>query len=460
MAKKTYTPGDKARTAKSGTPVKKDRPSGGFKPAVKSGPSRKEPGKPGGKEGYGKERPAGSRSDYMPKKRPVYGKESGDENRPAKPRKFSGDAPRKDSYDRPHRRGADYGGKDAERPRRIAETSPRKEGGYSSRKPGADRAGKSDSFRPKPGAASHEEQQDQKALPSKLGSKGKPLSAHFAEPLSPKADKAVHKKGEESDFFESKALRPRKRITKDSEEDKPEKKEMPLNKFIAHCGICSRREAVELIKQGKVKVNSLVEPNPATRVTEKDVVIYEGKRVFPQRKLVYYLLNKPKDYITTTDDPEGRKTVLDLFEGIEDKRIFPVGRLDRNTTGLLLLTNDGELAQKLAHPRHRTVKVYQVGLDMPLQKEDFDLILKGIMLEDGRATVDELAITDPRDMTQVGIQIHIGRNRIVRRIFEHLGYQVKTLDRVVFAGLTKKNLPRGKWRELTPKEVVYLKHFK
>lgn len=460
MTKKTYTPGDKARTAKSGAPVKKDRPSGGFKPAGKGGPSYKGPGKPAGKEGYRKERPAGSGSDYAPKKRPAYGKDSGDENRPARPRKFSGDAPRKDSYDRPRKTGGAYAGKDAERPRRTVAAGARKEGTYPSRKPGTDRPGKPDSFRPKPAAASHEGEQEQKAVSPKPRSKAKPLSAHFAEPMPPKTGKAVRKEGEESDFFESKALRPRKRIPKEPEEDKQEKKEMPLNKFISHCGICSRRDAVELIKDGKVKVNSAVETNPASRVTEADVVLYEGKRVFPQRKLVYYLLNKPKDYITTTDDPEGRKTVLDLFEGIEDKRIFPVGRLDRNTTGLLLLTNDGELAQKLAHPRHRTVKVYQVGLDKPLQKEDFDLILKGIMLEDGRATVDELAITDPRDMTQVGIQIHIGRNRIVRRIFEHLGYQVKTLDRVVFAGLTKKNLPRGKWRELTPKEVVYLKHFK
>lgn len=235
---------------------------------------------------------------------------------------------------------------------------------------------------------------------------------------------------------------------------------MPLNKFLAHCGICSRRDAVELIKKGKVKVNSLVEVNPAVKVSEQDFVIYDGKRMVPQRKLVYYLLNKPKDYITTTDDPEGRKTVLDLFKGIEDKRIFPVGRLDRNTTGLLLLTNDGELAQKLSHPKHNTIKVYQVVLDKPLEKEHFEQIAKGVLLEDGKAQVDEIAYINPKDKTEIGVQIHIGRNRIVRRLFEHFSYHVKALDRVVFAGLTKKNLPRGKWRELTPKEVIYLKHFK
>ena len=248
-------------------------------------------------------------------------------------------------------------------------------------------------------------------------------------------------------------------IDKKVEAEKP-LDDMPLNKFLAHCGICSRRDAVELIKKGKVKVNSLVEVNPAVKVSEKDFVMYDGKRMVPQRKLVYYLLNKPKDYITTTDDPEGRKTVMDLFKGIEDKRIFPVGRLDRNTTGLLLLTNDGELAQKLSHPKHNTVKVYQVVLDKPLEKEHFETLAKGVILEDGMAKVDEIAYIDPKNKTEIGVQIHIGRNRIVRRLFEHFNYQVKALDRVIFAGLTKKNLPRGKWRELTQKEVIYLKHFK
>jgi 23S rRNA pseudouridine2605 synthase len=235
---------------------------------------------------------------------------------------------------------------------------------------------------------------------------------------------------------------------------------MPLNKFIAHCGICSRRDSVELIKKGKITVNGVVELSPGTKVSDTDEVFYDGKRMIAQRKLVYFLLNKPKDYITTTDDPEGRKTVLDLFKGVEDKRIFPVGRLDRNTTGLLLLTNDGELAQKLAHPKHNTKKVYQVGLDKPLAKKDFEAIASGLTLEDGVATVDEIAFIDPKDKTSIGIEIHIGRNRIVRRIFEHLNYQVKTLDRVIYAGLTKKNLPRGKWRALDEKEIIYLKHFK
>lgn len=291
-----------------------------------------------------------------------------------------------------------------------------------------------------------------------------PTYKHHAEPRSyeekPKRKPAGPKltgEGNEHEFFASKSMGQLKTPKKVSAEPVAD---MPLNKFIAHCGICSRRDAVDLIKKGKVKFNGAVEVNPAVKVSEADTVFYEEKRVIPQRKLVYYLLNKPKDYITTTEDPEGRKTVLDLFRGVADARIFPVGRLDRNTTGLLLLTNDGELAQKLSHPKHRTIKVYQVGLDKPLLKKDFDAIAKGLTLEDGLAQVDEVAYTNPKDKTEIGIQIHIGRNRIVRRIFEHLQYQVKTLDRVVYAGLTKKNLPRGKWRELTPKEVIFLKHFK
>ncbi len=243
----------------------------------------------------------------------------------------------------------------------------------------------------------------------------------------------------------------------------PEEKkieQMPLNKFIAHCGICSRRDAIDLIKQGKVKVNDKIEKEPGYKVLNTDIILYEDKRIIAQQKLVYYLLNKPKDFITTTDDPEGRKTVMDLFKNVTDARIFPVGRLDRNTTGLLLLTNDGELTQKLSHPKHNTKKVYQVGLDKPLNKNDFEAIAKGLTLEDGLAEVDEIAYINPKDKREIGIEIHSGRNRIVRRIFEHLKYEVKTLDRVVYAGLTKKNIPRGKFRELDDKEVIFLKHFK
>lgn len=234
---------------------------------------------------------------------------------------------------------------------------------------------------------------------------------------------------------------------------------MPLNKFIAHAGVCARREAAELVKKGLVKVNGQPVTEPGHRVSSRDEVRVNGKKVFPSRNLVYILLNKPKDYITTTDDPQQRKTVLDLIRQATEERVYPVGRLDRNTSGVLLLTNDGELAQKLTHPSHEVRKVYHVTLNKPLEKNDFDQILKGVTLEDGPASVDVLAYADIKDKTQIGVEIHSGRNRIVRRIFEHLGYDVKNLDRVLFAGLSKKNVDRGKWRFLTEKEVRQLKYF-
>lgn len=238
--------------------------------------------------------------------------------------------------------------------------------------------------------------------------------------------------------------------------------EMPLNKYIAHSGLCSRRKAVDFVKEGKVTVNGQVVTEPAFKVTAKDEVAINSKRITIQKNLVYILLNKPKGYITTTDDPEGRKTVMELIEDAvtEEQRVYPVGRLDRNTSGLLLLTNDGELAQKLAHPKHNIKKIYHVGLNKPLTKADFERILQGVTLEDGVANVDALGYVEAGDKTQIGIEIHSGKNRIVRRIFEHLEYEVEKLDRVTYAGLTKKNINRGKWRFLTEKEIILLKHFK
>jgi 23S rRNA pseudouridine2605 synthase len=237
------------------------------------------------------------------------------------------------------------------------------------------------------------------------------------------------------------------------------KEQMPLNKYIAHSGLCSRRDAVDLIKSGKVKVNGVAITEPGHKVVPSDAVTVSNKKIEPSKSLVYILLNKPKDYITTTEDPQQRKTVLDLIRSATTERIYPVGRLDRNTSGVLLLTNDGDLSQKLTHPSNEIKKVYAVTLDKPLSKKDFDAILKGVELEDGMANVDLLAYTDNADKTQIGVEIHSGRNRIVRRIFEHFGYQIRNLDRVIFAGLTKKNVNRGKWRFLTEKEVRDLKYF-
>jgi len=234
---------------------------------------------------------------------------------------------------------------------------------------------------------------------------------------------------------------------------------MPLNKFIAHCGVCSRRDAAEMVKLGKVKVNGELITEPGHKVSGKDDIRVNGKKVLLAKNLVYILLNKPKDFITTTEDPQGRKTVLDLIKRATTERVYPVGRLDRNTSGVLLLTNDGELSQKLTHPSNEIRKVYAVTLNKPLEKKDFDQVLKGVVLDDGPASVDKLAFTDTKDKTQLGVELHSGRNRIVRRIFEHLGYDVKQLDRVMFGGLTKKNVERGKWRYLNEKEVRELKYF-
>ncbi|GAB3249699.1 hypothetical protein GCM10027347_06980 [Larkinella harenae] len=228
-----------------------------------------------------------------------------------------------------------------------------------------------------------------------------------------------------------------------------------LNRYIANAGICSRRDADALIAQGDVSVNGKVVTEMGYKVQPTDVVKY-GNRVLNPEKMTYVLLNKPKDYITTTDDPNDRHTVMELVAGATPYRIYPVGRLDRNTTGLLLLTNDGELAEKLTHPSNEIKKVYQVEIDKPITDEHFEAIRDGIELEDGFVKPDDLSIVTP-DAHVVGIEIHSGRNRIVRRIFEHFGYEVTKLDRTVYAGLTKKELPRGSWRYLDEKEVIRLK---
>ncbi len=233
---------------------------------------------------------------------------------------------------------------------------------------------------------------------------------------------------------------------------------MPLNKFIAHAGVCARREAAELIREGLVAVNNHKIIEPGYKVSPNDKVYVKDKQVFLQKHLVYILLNKPKDYLTTANDPQKRKTVFDIIKNATKERVFSVGRLDRNTTGVLLLTNDGELTQKLTHPSYEVRKIYEVTLDKPLTKKDFDLIIKGVELEDGIIAADALAYSDERDKSRIGIEIHSGRNRIVRRIFEQLGYDVKTLDRVMFANLTKKNVERGKYRFLNEKEIRFLKY--
>ncbi len=231
-----------------------------------------------------------------------------------------------------------------------------------------------------------------------------------------------------------------------------------LNKFIAHAGVCSRRKAAELVKKGAIRVNGEVVREPFYEVKKRDRVEYKGKLLKPENRKVYILLNKPRGLITTLKDERGRKTVMDIFRGKIKERIYPVGRLDRDTSGLLLFTNDGELAQKLSHPRHKVKKAYQVVLDKPLTKNDLIKIGEGVELEDGRAEVDEIGYVKGKGKDEIGLVLHSGKNRVVRRIFESLGYEVKRLDRTYYANLTKKDLPRGRFRHLTPKEVVMLKH--
>jgi 23S rRNA pseudouridine2605 synthase len=233
--------------------------------------------------------------------------------------------------------------------------------------------------------------------------------------------------------------------------------QMPLNKYIAHAGTCGRREAAELVKSGHITVNGDTVLEPGYKVQYKDVVRLKGKVLQLQVTPVYILLNKPKDYICTANDPEGRKTVLDIIKNATTQRMFPVGRLDRNTTGVLILTNDGDLAQKLTHPSYEIKKIYEVTLDKPVTKADMESIAAGVELEDGFIAADAVSYLSNTSKNVIGIEIHSGRNRIVRRIFEHLGYDVRHLDRVMFANLTKKNVDRGKWRFLAEKEVRTLK---
>jgi 23S rRNA pseudouridine2605 synthase len=238
-----------------------------------------------------------------------------------------------------------------------------------------------------------------------------------------------------------------------------------LNKYVAQAGIASRRKADDYILAGRVKVNGVIVTEMGHRLQPTDIVTVDDKSVNPDPK-IYVLLNKPKDCITTTSDERDRKTVLEIIKGVYTQiksptkpRLFPVGRLDRNTTGVLLITNDGELTQMLTHPSKEIKKIYHVVLDKVLKSDDFDKIRHGVVLEDGIAHVDDIAYIDPKNKKEIGVEIHSGRNRIVRRIFESLGYDVDKLDRVFFGGLTKKDISRGKWRFLSDEEVRRLKYF-
>ena len=253
---------------------------------------------------------------------------------------------------------------------------------------------------------------------------------------------------------------PKKTFTKIKEAPKSDESSgIRLNKYIANSGVCSRREADTYIEHGSVAVNGNLVTEMGYKVQPDDIVRFDGTSITPEQKK-YILLNKPKNYITTMDDDRGRKTVMDLVSNASKERIYPVGRLDRNTTGLLLFTNDGELAKKLTHSKHDVRKLYHASLDKKLELKDLEKLRGEVIIEGKKVFIDAVSYVDGQPKSEVGIEIHSGRNRIVRKIFEHLGYKVSKLDRVIFAELTKKNLPRGRWRELTNQELSNLQMLK
>ena len=284
-------------------------------------------------------------------------------------------------------------------------------------------------------------------------SRGSQNRNKFEKRDRPSAPKKFYKKPEEQEDKAKSFILKRKldKISKQVEKDT-----IRLNKYIANSGICSRREADELITQGLVEVNGKVVTEMGYQVQKTDRVVFDGQSITPE-KPVYVLLNKPKGYISTTKDEKARKTVMDLVANASPYRLFPVGRLDRQTTGLILLTNDGHLTKKLTHPSFGVKKIYHVTLDRKLSVEDLRMIADGVRLEEGVAEVDSISYIEGKPKNEVGIEIHIGWNRVVRRIFKKMGYEVEALDRVIFAGLTKKNIKRGHWRILTEMEVNNLK---
>jgi len=325
------------------------------------------------------------------------------------------------------------------------------------RKPVGKRFDKGDFNKPRPDAGSFEKKSRSERPEKTFGS----AKANFGGENLFKAHRPVEQSDKwtpnyKLDKYKDTAPRKVQKLIEKSEHKS--NSDVRLNRYIANSGVCSRREADDLIKAGAIKVNGEVVTEMGYQVKPGDIVKY-GTKKLNREKMVYVLVNKPKDFITTTEDPNDRKTVMDLVKNACEERIYPVGRLDRNTTGLLLLTNDGELADKLTHPSNEIEKLYQVELDKPLTEEHFEKIKAGVTLEDGEIKADELGMVTPDGMV-VGIKIHSGRNRIVRRIFESLGYEVLKLDRTTFAGLSKKDLPRGTWRFLSEREVVKLKFFK
>ena len=373
-----------------------------------------------------------SEGGYQPRPRQQYGQQGGYQPRPRynQPQEGEGGyAPQRGGYGRPQQGG--YG-----RPQQGGYGRPQ-QGGYGRPQQGG-------YGRPQQGGYGRPQQ----------GGYGRPQQGGYGKPYGA----APYKKGprQHTPGYDPNAKYSMKKRIEYKEENFDPNEPIRLNKFLANAGVCSRREADEFIQAGVVKVNGEVVTELGTKVLRTDEVLFHDQPVKMEKK-VYVLLNKPKDYVTTSDDPQQRKTVMDLVKGACEERIYPVGRLDRNTTGVLLLTNDGDLASKLTHPKFLKKKIYHVHLDKAVTAHDMQQIAEGITLDDGDIKADAIEYASDTDKKQVGIEIHSGKNRIVRRIFESLGYKVTKLDRVQFAGLTKKNVKRGDWRYLTEEEVDRLR---
>ena len=385
----------------------------------------------------------------------------GGEKRPFRPGRSTGS----DSASRGYGKSRSYGDK----PRGDFGDKPRRSyGDRDDKKPFAKREGRSFDKKPyRSGKPEGGESSNRRSFGdrSKGGYGNKSRGDRGDKPFRPRTGRSFDKP-ERRSFVESKVESHRERVEEPTRvESKPKSEQQAsedglirLNKFISNSGVCSRREADELIKMGVITVNGTTITEMGFKVKPTDDVRHDGKKLTAE-KPVYILLNKPKGFITTTDDPQERNTVMELIAGACKERVYPVGRLDRNTTGLLLLTNDGDLTDKLTHPSFNAKKIYKVELDKPLTKADFEKIIEGVKLEEGKAIVDDLAIVSDDNKT-VGIELHIGWNHVVRRIFNALEYDVVKLDRVVYAGLDKKDLKRGQWRFLRNDEIVRLKHFK
>lgn len=472
-------------------------PSGRRKPSSKGNSFRKSTGGPREGSGNNSRRRSDSSEDRPFKKSPrksFSGDSSGGKPFKKSPRKFSGDAsnerpfrksPRKSfsgdsSGDRPFKKSPRKFSDDSKNERPFRKSPGKSFSGDSSnerpfRKSPRKFSGDSDGGRPfkrsgksfgKP-ASENFERKDKPASSGDNRRTSQKSNPNYSRPFKRKSfdgkgpgkrrdDESTEKGG----FFtkgNAKGRRPRKDFSKPSEEAPLQDKLIRLNKYIANSGVCSRREADELITMGLISVNGKVITELGYKVNPGDEVRHENK-VLRAEKPVYILMNKPKGYLTTTTDPQERNTVMHILGDAVRERIYPVGRLDRNTTGLLLFTNDGDLAEKLMHPSYNVKKIYKVELDRPLTKADFERIKEGVHLEEGKAVVDDLAIISDDGRT-VGVEIHIGWNRVIRRIFETLDYAVVKLDRSVYAGLDKKDLSRGHWRFLTKEEIVRLKHY-